>query len=147
MELSGDHTFQAPRERVWRFLLDPEVLRQCLPGCEKLEETAPDEYTATMKIGIGAIRGTYNGRVKIQNKQEPERFTMFIEGKGASGNISGEGAMELHEVDGGTRVNWSGTANIRGAIARIGGRVIQPAAKTIVGQFFGCLEGKATQQD
>jgi carbon monoxide dehydrogenase subunit G len=145
MELSGDHSFSVPRERVWRFMLDPETLRQCLPGCEKLDEIGPDEYEATMKIGIGAIRGVYQGRVKISNKQEPERYTMLVEGKGPAGNLSGEGTIEL-VVDGETtKVNWSGKANIRGTLARIGGRVIQPAAKTIVGQFFGCLESKANQ--
>ncbi|MFM9105931.1 MAG: CoxG family protein, partial [Chloroflexota bacterium] len=75
MELSGDHSFNAPRDRVWTFMLDPEVLRQCLPGCEKLDEIGPDEYEATMKIGIGAIRGTYQGRVKISDKVEPSSYT------------------------------------------------------------------------
>jgi uncharacterized protein len=145
MELSGDHSFDAPRERVWRFLLDPEALRQCLPGCERLEEIGPDEYEATMKIGIGAIRGVYQGRVKISDKQEPERYTMLVEGKGPAGNVSGEGTIELVDAEGTTRVNWSGKANIRGTLARIGGRVIQPAAKTIVGQFFGCLERRAAE--
>ena len=145
MELSGDHAFSAPRERVWRFLLDPESLRQCLPGCERLETIGPDEYEATMKIGIGAIRGTYQGRVKISNKDEPNSYTMLVEGKGPAGNLSGEGTIELLEDGDTTRVNWSGKANIRGTLARIGGRVIQPAAKTIVGQFFGCLESKANE--
>ncbi|MBA3414452.1 MAG: carbon monoxide dehydrogenase subunit G [Chloroflexia bacterium] len=145
MELSGDHSFSASRERVWGFLLDPESLRQCLPGCEKLDEIGPDEYEATMKIGIGAIRGTYQGRVKISNKQEPDRYTMLVEGKGPAGNLSGEGTIELVADGETTRVNWSGKANIRGTLARIGGRVIQPAAKTIVGQFFGCLENKANR--
>lgn len=143
MELSGDHSFKAPRARVWQFLLDPETLRQCLPGCERLDEIGPDEYEATMKIGIGAIRGTYQGRVKISNKQEPDRYSMLVEGKGPAGNLSGEGTIELVDEGEETKVNWSGKANVRGTLARIGGRVIQPAAKTIVGQFFGCLESRA----
>lgn len=143
MELSGDYSFKAPRDRVWKFMLDPESLRQCLPGCEKLDEIGPDEYEATMKIGIGAIRGTYQGRVKISNKQEPDRYTMLVEGKGPAGNVSGEGTIVLSDMEGGTKVDWSGVANVRGTLARIGGRVIQPAAKTIVGQFFSCLESKA----
>ena len=57
MELIGEHTFSAPRERVWQFMLDPEVLKACLPGCEKLEEIGPDEYAATMKIGVAMIPG------------------------------------------------------------------------------------------
>lgn len=143
MELSGDHAFTAPRAKVWQFLLDPDTLRQCLPGCQRLEAVGPDEYEATMTIGIGAIRGVYQGRVKISDKDEPNAYTMLVEGKGAAGNLSGEGRIELSEDGDLTRVHWSGKANIRGTLARIGGRVIQPAAKTIVGQFFNCLESKA----
>lgn len=143
MELSGDHRFAAPRERVWELLLDPRILEQCLPGAENLVEVGPEEYEATMKIGVAAIRGTYQGRVRIADKDAPNSYRMFVEGKGPAGQISGDARMELFEEDGGTRVHWSGNANVRGTLARVGGRVMQPAAKMIVGQFFTCLEGKA----
>ena len=145
MELTGDHTFAAPRERVWRFLLDPDTLRQCLPGCDRLEPVGPDEYEATMKIGVAAIRGTYEGRVQITDKQEPERYRMRVEGKGSAGQVTGEGTLELIEEDGQTRVHYTGTATVRGTLARVGARVMQPAAKMVVGQFFNCLASKADQ--
>jgi uncharacterized protein len=143
MELTGEHTFNAPRDRVWAFLLDPEVLRQCLPGCERLDVVGPDEYTATMKIGIAMIRGTFEGRVKISDKQEPERYTMSVEGSGPQGQVSGVGSLELVEDGDTTIVRYRGDANVRGTLARVGARMIQPAARTIVGQFFGCLEKRA----
>jgi len=143
MELVGEHTFSASRDTVWKFLLDPETLRQCLPGCEKLEATGPDEFNATMKIGVAMIRGTFNGSVKITDKQEPERYTMAVEGSGPQGQVSGVGTLELVEQDGKTVVKYKGDANVRGTLARVGARVMQPAAKMIVGQFFGCLESKA----
>lgn len=143
MELTGEHTFEAPRQRVWEFLLDPAVLQQCLPGCERLEQVGPDEFAATMKIGIAMIRGTFEGRVKISDKQEPERYRMLVEGSGPQGQVSGEGTLELVEQDGKTVVRYSGLANVRGTLARVGARMIQPAARTIVGQFFTCLESKA----
>lgn len=146
MELSGEHTFNAPRERVYAFLLDPDTLEACLPGCEKLEQVGEDEYAATMKIGIGMIKGTFSGKVKISDKQEPTSYRMLVEGKGPQGQVSGEGTLELVEQDGGTLVKWSGDANVRGTLARIGSRVIKPAASTIVGQFFNCLESKAATQ-
>ncbi len=144
MQLSGEHTFDAPRERVYRFMLDPDVLKSCLPGCEKLEETGEDEYVATMTIGVAMIKGRYEGRVKISDKNEPSSYRMLVEGKGPQGQVSGEGSIELTEQDGGTHVAWSGDANVRGTLARVGSRVMQPAARMIVGQFFKCLESKAT---
>jgi carbon monoxide dehydrogenase subunit G len=143
MELSGDHTFAAPRERVWQFLLDPDTLRQCLPGCERLEAIGPDEYEATMKIGVAMIRGTYQGRVKISDKQEPASYRMLVEGKGNAGQVSGEGLLELIDEGGQTRVHYHGTATVRGTLARVGARVMQPAAKMVVGQFFDCLGTKS----
>jgi carbon monoxide dehydrogenase subunit G len=145
MELTGEHTFEAPRDRVWAFMLDPEVLRQCLPGCERLDLVGPDEYTATMKIGIAMIRGTFEGRVKISDKQEPERYTMSVEGSGPQGQVSGTGTLELIEDGERTTVRYRGDANVRGTLARVGARMVQPAARTIVGQFFGCLEKRAAE--
>jgi len=124
--------------------MDPDVLKACLPGCEKLDIIGPDEYSATMKIGIAMIKGTFTGRVKISNKVEPSSYTMLVEGSGPQGQVSGEGSLELIEADGKTVVKYRGDANVRGTIARVGARMIQPAARTIVGQFFGCLESKAT---
>lgn len=143
MELVGEHTFNAPRQQVWDFLLDPEVLRQCLPGCEQLDRLGEDEYSATMKIGIAMIKGTFAGRVKITDKSEPESYVMEIEGSGPQGQVSGTGRLVLVEDGGKTTVKYEGNANVRGTIARVGARMIQPAARTIVGQFFSCLEGKA----
>ena len=142
MELTGEHTFAAPRQQVWDLLLDPAVLRSCLPGCERLDPVGPDEYEATMKIGVAAIRGTYQGKVKITEKQAPTSYTLFVEGKGPAGQISGEGQLELVDAGESTRVVYSGQANVRGTLARVGARVMQPAAKLVVGQFFGCLESR-----
>jgi carbon monoxide dehydrogenase subunit G len=144
MELTGEHTFNAPRQQVWDFLMDPEVLKEALPGVEKMEVIGPDEYAATMKIGIAMIKGTFSGKVKIMDKVEPSSYRMLIEGSGPQGQVSGEGALELVEDGGKTTVKYRGEANVRGTIARVGARMIQPAARTIVGQFFNRLESKAS---
>ena len=97
MEISGQHRFSAPRERVWELLLDPKILQQCLPGAEDLVEVGPEEYEARMKIGVAAIRGTYQGRVKIVEKDEPNSYRMAFEGKGPAGQISGDAKIDLAE--------------------------------------------------
>jgi carbon monoxide dehydrogenase subunit G len=145
MELSGEHRFDVPREKVWQFLLDPEVLKASLPGCEKLEEVGEDEYVATMKIGISFIKGTFSGRVKITDKNEPESYRMSVEGSGPQGQVSGIGTLNLIDEGGtATIVRYAGDANVRGSLARVGARMIMPAAKTIVGQFFDRMEKEAT---
>jgi carbon monoxide dehydrogenase subunit G len=143
MQLSGDYTFSAPPERIYALMLDPDTLMTCLPGCERLDTIGEDEYAATMTIGVAMIKGRYEGRVKISDKVEPSSFKMLIEGKGPQGQVTGEGLIEIAAEGDGTRVTWSGDPQVRGMLARIGSRVIQPAAKMIVGQFFKCLD-KAT---
>lgn len=147
MQLSGEYTFDAPPERVYHLMLDPDILMACLPGCERLDLVGEDEYTATMTIGVAMIKGKYEGRVKISDKQEPSSYRMLIEGKGPQGQVSGEGLIEFVATDSGTLVKWSGEPQIRGTLARIGSRVIQPASKMIVGQFFKCLGETATKAE
>ena len=140
MELTGEHTFSAPRQKVWDLLLDPAVLKDALPGCEKLDVVGPDEYAATMKIGVAMIRGTFTGKVKITDKNEPSSYAMSVEGAGPQGQVSGVGTLELIDQGEKTLVRYKGDANIRGTLARVGARVVQPAAKMIVGQFFDRIE-------
>jgi carbon monoxide dehydrogenase subunit G len=144
MQLSGEYTFNTAPEQVYRLMQDPDTLMACLPGCERLDLIGEDEYTATMTIGVAMIKGKYEGRVKISDKIEPSSFRMFIEGKGPQGQVSGDGLIEFSATDDGTLVKWSGDPQIRGTLARVGSRVIQPAAKLIIGQFFKCLEKTAT---
>jgi len=144
MELTGEHTFSAPRQKVWDLLLDPAVLKDALPGCEKLDVVGPDEYAATMKIGVAMIRGTFTGKVKITDKNEPSSYAMSVEGAGPQGQVSGVGTLELIDQGEKTLVRYKGDAKIRGTLARVGARVVQPAAKMIVGQFFDRIEKSAT---
>ncbi len=146
MQITGEQKIAAPREQVYDAMLDPEVLKDALPGCEKLEEVGENEYIATMTIGVAMIKGKYDGKVKITDQNRPESFTMHIEGKGPQGQLGGEGKLNFEDDgEGGTIVKYAGDANVRGTLARIGSRVIQPAAKMIVGKFFESLETTVTR--
>ncbi len=144
MKLSGEYAFNAPPETIYRLMQDPDTLMTCLPGCEALELIGENEYAATMTIGVAMIKGRYNGKVRISDQVEPTSFKMLIEGKGPQGQVSGEGLIEISATPEGSLVTWSGDPKISGTLARIGSRVIQPAAKMIVGHFFKCLEQQAT---
>jgi carbon monoxide dehydrogenase subunit G len=136
MHLEGEYKLPAPPERVYEYMQDPDVLKECLPGCERLELISEDEYAATMTIGVAMIKGKYDGRVK-----------MLVEGKGPQGQVSGEGLLTFaSDGQGGTIIHYAGDATVRGMLARIGARVIQPAAKMIVGKFFEALHNTATRQ-
>jgi carbon monoxide dehydrogenase subunit G len=137
MEITGEYKVPASQEATYDAMLDPEVLKASLPGCEKLEEVGENEYVATMTIGVAMIKGKYDGKVRIADLNRPNSFTMHIEGKGPQGQLSGVGDLTFEKIDdGNTLVKYRGDANVRGMLARIGSRVIQPASKMIVGKFF-----------
>ena len=64
MQVEGQYTINAPIERVWAYLQDPAGLQACIPGCEKLEPRGEDSYEATLKVGVAAVKGTYQGKVE-----------------------------------------------------------------------------------
>src|SRR6185436_21027351 len=98
MKLEGSHDVLAPRQTVWDAFLDPETLRQAIPGCEKLEALGNDEFKATMKVGVAAVKGTFEGKVRLSEKKPPESYKMAVEGSGAPGFIRAETVITLSDA-------------------------------------------------
>ena len=144
MKIDGTHEIKAPRERVYALLTDPEVLRRCLPGCESLEKTGEDTYAAIMKAGVGMVKGTFKGNVKLAEMRPPEHYRLEVEGKGGPGFVKGTGDFDLEELGGATLIRYAGEMQVGGTIAGIGQRMIQGAAKMMAARFFAALEAEAT---
>src|SRR5260370_42177601 len=84
MKIEGSADIPTARDKVWAAFLDPTILAQALPGCEKLEAIGPNEYKATMKVGVAAIKGTFEGKVKLSDLEPPHRYRMAVEGSGGA---------------------------------------------------------------
>lgn len=136
MKLEGAYDVPAPRQKVYEAFLDPNLLRKAIPGCEKLEAVAPDEYKATMKVGVGGVKGTFEGKVRLTDKQPPESYKMGVEGSGGPGFIRGETLITLTETDGGTRVSYSADVQVGGLIASVGQRMLGGVSKMMADKFF-----------
>jgi uncharacterized protein len=136
MKIEGSHDVSAPRQKVWDAFLDPEQLRQAIPGCEKLDALGNDEYRAIMKVGIGPVKGTFEGKVKLTDKQPPNTYRMAVEGSGGPGFVRGDTTITLSDIPGGTRVAYSADVQIGGMIAGVGQRMLGGASKMLADQFF-----------
>jgi carbon monoxide dehydrogenase subunit G len=145
MKLEGSHDIPAPRDRVWAAFLDPEVLRQAIPGCEKLEALGNDEYKATMKVGVAAVKGTFEGKVRLSDKKPPESYKMAVEGSGTPGFIRGETIISLSDADQGTRVSYTADLQVGGLIAGVGQRMLGGVSKMMADQFFNKMGQLLTQ--
>ena len=138
MKLEGSSDVPAARQTVWEAFLDPAKLKKAIPGCEKLEAVAPDEYKATMKVGVGGVKGTFEGKVKITEKKPPESYKLAVEGTGGPGFVRGETVITLSDAEGGgTRVAYSADVQVGGLIASVGQRMLGGVAKMMADKFFG----------
>ena len=142
MKLTGTQTFPAPRQKVWAFLIDPQCLAKCMPGCEKLETVGENEYGGIINVGLAAVKGVYNGKVKLDEIQPPTHYKMILDGKGKQGFIKGSGTIDLTEKNDQTVLSYSGDVQIGGPLASVGQRMIDGAAKMMIGQFFTAMEAE-----
>jgi uncharacterized protein len=143
MKIEGTHQIDAPRTLVYEALIDPQILQRTIPGCESLQRTGENTYAATMRTGVGSIKGVFNGTVKLQDLRAPEHFRMIVEGKGAPGFLKGSGDLDLQEQGNATSVNYTGEVQVGGTIASVGQRMIQGTVKMMAAQFFTALGAEA----
>lgn len=123
-------------------LRDPNLLQQCIPGVQSMETTGPGRYEAKIQAGIGAIKGAFSGSVEIADEVPPSAYTLRVEGSGGPGNIKGVAKVTLTDDGNGTRVDVDGDGQVGGMIAGVGQRMLLPAARSMMNQFFGCMGSK-----
>jgi len=123
-------------------LLDATSLAHCIPGCERLELIGPDHYRAVIRVGIAAIRGTFEGEVRLSDQTPPTGYRMHVTAKGGPGSVSGEATIRLTETPTGTSVTVDGDARISGPAAGVAQRLFGGIADSMMNQFFGCLAGQ-----
>ncbi|MGB9753199.1 SRPBCC family protein [Roseiflexus castenholzii] len=139
MKISGSYTIDAPRDIVWEALNDIEVLARIVPGCERLEQIGDNEYEGTIKIGIQAIRGVYNGRIRIEDIDPPNHYKLIASGKSANGVVDGVGIVDLVAQDGKTVLMYGGEAQVGGTLASVGQRLIEGASRQLINQSLKAL--------
>ena len=142
MKIDATYELKAPRERVYAALVNPEILRRAIPGCESLEKIGENVYSATLKAGVGSIKGAFKGEVRLADMRPPAHYRIVVEGKGAVGFAKGSADFDLEEKDGGTLIKYSGEMQTGGTIAAVGQRMIQGAAKMMAAKFFASLEAE-----
>ena len=139
MKLSGSYHLKAPRSKVWDALNDPAILSKCIPGCEKLERTDGDNYTAHLRVGVAAIKGNYTGKVSLKDQVPATSYTLHVEGKGGPGWLKGNSKIHLADKDGDTEIKYDSDMQVGGLIAAVGSRMIEAVGKQMAEQFFKAL--------
>lgn len=137
MKLAGDYLFEASVQDVWAALFDPAVLAAAMPGCEKLD-LVDGEFVGEMTIKVGPISGRFTGKVRLEDKVEPEHYRMIVDGRGGPGFVKATATIALAPEGPHTRLTYDADAQIGGKIASVGERLLDASARAITKQS---LEG------
>jgi uncharacterized protein len=144
VNLDGSAVLHADPDKVWSVITDPAVLARTIPGCESLEQVGDDEYKMNVSVGVGAIRGTYAGEVRLSDQQRPSSYVMHASGAGAPGNARAKVTINLEPSAEGTTLTYSADAVVGGPVAGVGQRMMTGVAKRMAGQFFKAIDDELT---
>ncbi|SED56018.1 carbon monoxide dehydrogenase subunit G [Rhodobacter sp. 24-YEA-8] len=137
MEMVGQKLIPETRETVWKALNDPEILRNCVPGCQTLVKTSDTEMEATATIKVGPVSAKFGGKISLSELNEPVSYRITGEGQGGVAGFARGGAfISLEEVEGGTMLSYTVDAQVGGKLAQLGGRLIDATARKLSEAFF-----------
>jgi len=143
MDMNGEYRIAASRQRVWEALNDPEVLRQCIPGCEEIVKLSDVEWTAKVTAKVGPVKAKFGGKVTLSDLDPPNGYTITGEGTGgAAGFAKGGAAVKLVDQGDGTLLSYTVKAQVGGKLAQIGSRLIDGASRKMAEEFFGNFAAK-----
>lgn len=142
MKFSGEQVFDESRQRLWSYLMDPQVLAKITPGgTSELEALGDDAYNTITTIKLGPVSGTFEGKLRILDKNEPESFDIQMEQLSKIGNAAADMKLVLTEVDEThTKLSFKADAKLSGVIARMGQRVMSGVAQKITKDIFNSIQ-------
>jgi 2-furoyl-CoA dehydrogenase large subunit len=140
----GSATVRAPRQAVWDMLLDPKTLEKVVPGAHGIERVSDTHFRADVTLGVGPVKGRYKAEIRLADLIPPRSLTLSGQASGALGFGGGTGFVTLEETNGTTTIRYRYEAGIGGKVASVGGRLLDGAARFLIGQFFAALAKQAS---
>ena len=140
MEMKGKYVIASTRESVWAALNDPDVLKECIPGCESFTRNGDTEFDADVLAKIGPVKARFKTTVKLENMQAPESYTIVGSSKGGSAGFArGKADVVLEQTDNGTELSYVADFKVGGKLAQVGSRLVTGATRKTADEFFGSL--------
>ncbi len=137
MKMSDSREIKAAPEVVWAAILNPEVLKACVPGCTDMTGSAEEGFEAVVTQKVGPVKATFKGQVTISDMKEPHSLTLTGEGKGgAAGFAKGGADVRMEPSENGTLLSYDVEASVGGKLAQLGSRIIDGFAKNMADKFF-----------
>lgn len=145
---SGEALVAASRQDVWNMLLDPDQMAAVIPGAHGVRRLSPTHFEVDVTLGVGPVKGRYEVDIRLSDMDEPGSVRLEGTARGALGHGGGTGMLLLTDgSDGATVLRYDYEANVGGKVASVGGRMLDGAARMVIGQFFESLSRKAEGGD
>ena len=145
MEFEGEFDSDLPRDELWNYFTDPDVLAECAPGTDSLELESSHEITATIAVGVGSVKPTFDVDMVVTKANRPEVLEMELDGSASRNAFDAVAEMRLEENGDGTTAHWAARADVSGMIASMGQRALGSVTNKLVNDFFADLEAKAKE--
>jgi carbon monoxide dehydrogenase subunit G len=143
VQFSGTTEINAPRDRVWAFVIDPQQVGWCGPGVESIDEVDATHYRARAKVGIGVISARFAVDLELVTAESPDRAVIRATGQAPGSAVEATGEMRLSGSEAGpTTMAWSADVAILGTLASVGARLIEGTADKLITQAFDCMRAK-----
>ena len=139
MDMEGTRPLAVTQQQAWDALNDPEVLKLCIPGCDKVEPTGENQYAVGVAVKIGPVAAKFSGKITLSDVKPPDSYTITFDGQGgAAGFGKGVSHVKLSpQADGpGCVLDYKVQAQVGGKIAQLGQRLIDGVAKGMAEDFF-----------
>ena len=140
MDFGGRYLFGAKRADVWAALNDTRVLKAVIPGCERIDWTAPDALDLSIRVNFGIVQPVFAGDLVLSNVHPAERYTLSGRGRGGMlGLAQGAADISLSDAEGGTLLSFTADGKADGGIMRLGRALIGKSAQRVIDGFFEAI--------
>lgn len=145
MKFDGSFVVNAPREEVWPYFNDPDILADCAPGCKEMTLESASEIRTTLEVGVGSVKPTFEVDAVVVECTKPSRLEIRGNGEASRNSFSVTAWQELSDNgDGTTTVEWEADAEVSGIIASLGQRALESVTDKLVSDFFQDIEDHVT---
>ena len=136
VEGQGSVVVDASPEEVWACLLGVDALRSIVPGCQSINEVKPHQFHGQVELGVGVVKGLFDADITMSDLQPTKSLRLTGGARGPLGDSKGEAVVQLISEGDSTRVDYHYGVDLGGKVAAIGGRMINGAARVLIGEFF-----------
>jgi uncharacterized protein len=148
MDMQGSRRLAVTQQEAWQALNDPEVLKACIPGCDRIEATGDNQYAIGMSVRVGPVAAKFSGKIALEDVNPPESYTIRFEGQGGPAGF-GKGSAQVKlapAAEGGCDLTYSAQAQVGGKIAQVGQRLIDGVARSMAEDFFKRFDGEMVKR-